>query len=197
MSETAIIVHSCPTAVCQRVSVFLGNHETDFLPVGKQYCKGGNHSHSMLCLTRLWEGKNRGACGAGSKATRYRRQGYSFSLCALFIWYEMTQKEPLQPFCLLGTCHDASMAKNSVWMVHHCSSYPVHQSKPPQQLPVLCLDALSLSLLWAEKAQVVVADLSHISESLCYLLSSQRPKCPLSSNTRRNVCWCCSLRSLP
>lgn len=36
--------------VCQHVSVFLGNHEIDFLPVGKQYCKGGNHSHSMLCL---------------------------------------------------------------------------------------------------------------------------------------------------
>lgn len=85
----------------------------------------------MLCLARLWEGKNRGACGAGSKATRYRRPGYTFSLCALFVWYEMTQK------------------------VHHSSSYPVCQSKPPQQPPGLCHDALSLPL-WAENTHVVV-----------------------------------------
>lgn len=62
--------------VSQHVSVSLGNHEIDFLPVGKQYCKGGNPSHSVLCLTGLWEGKNRGACGAGSKAARYGSQGY-------------------------------------------------------------------------------------------------------------------------
>lgn len=70
-SESATIVHSCPSVVCQHVSVFLGSHEIDFLPVGKQYCKGGNHSRSVLCLTGLWGGKNRGACGAGSKAARY------------------------------------------------------------------------------------------------------------------------------
>lgn len=75
-SEAATIVHSCPSVVCQRVSVFLGSHEIDFLPVGKQYCEGGNHSRSVLCLTGLWEGKNRGACGAGSEAARYGRQGY-------------------------------------------------------------------------------------------------------------------------
>lgn len=74
--EAATIVPSCPSVVSQHVSVFLANHEIDFLPVGKQYCKGGNHSHSMLCLTGLWEGKNRGACGAGPKAARYRRWGH-------------------------------------------------------------------------------------------------------------------------
>lgn len=52
-----LLVAGCVGVVCQRVSVFLGSHEIDFLPVGKQYCKGGNHSHSMLCLTGLWEGK--------------------------------------------------------------------------------------------------------------------------------------------
>lgn len=32
---------------CQRVSVFLGTHKIDFVPVGKQYCEGGNHSWSV------------------------------------------------------------------------------------------------------------------------------------------------------
>lgn len=65
-----------PLCQCQHVFVFLGNHEIDFLPVGKQYCKEGNHSHSMLCLTGLWEGKNRGTCDAGSKAVCYSWWGY-------------------------------------------------------------------------------------------------------------------------
>lgn len=56
-SEAGAIVPSHRSVVCQHVSVFLGNYEIDFLPVGKQYCKRGNHSHTMLCLTGLWEGK--------------------------------------------------------------------------------------------------------------------------------------------
>lgn len=49
------IVRSGLSVVCQRVSVFLGSHEIDLLPVGKQYSEGGNHSRSVLCLTGLWE----------------------------------------------------------------------------------------------------------------------------------------------
>lgn len=40
---------------CQHVSVFLGNHESPSLPVGKQFCEGGNHSHSVCVLRVSWE----------------------------------------------------------------------------------------------------------------------------------------------
>lgn len=81
-SEVESIVSSCPSVVCQHVSVFLGNHEIDFLPVGKQFCKGGNHSQSVLSYWCV--GRKKQWCGTGSNAGRYGRHGYdSTPVCCL------------------------------------------------------------------------------------------------------------------
>lgn len=82
-SEVDVIVSSCPSVVCQHVSVFFGGGGLTmklafFL---KQYCKRRNHNQSMLCLTGLWEGKSSGL-------VLVQRQNNMVYTRVLFTWYE-------------------------------------------------------------------------------------------------------------
>lgn len=67
---------SFPPSSCQHVSVVSWKHWNGLsFPVGKQYCQGGNHSHSVLCLWIRGEEAAPEHVVLPSRAARHGRRG--------------------------------------------------------------------------------------------------------------------------